>query len=226
MTLSLPAAVVLDLDGTLVDTVGTRIEAWLRTFAEEEIPADRAFVSDLIGSDGRRLAREAGRAAGVPVDEERSERIDARSGAIYSELNTDPRPLPGVVAFLDALDAAGIPWAIGTSSRREQVGRSVAALRRSRPILIIDGTAVHKAKPDPALLLAAASALEADPARCWCIGDSRWDVQAAVAAGMPAIAVAAGSALSADQLRAAGATLVVDTMADLIPALGAASAQR
>lgn len=217
---------ILDLDGTLVDTVGTRIEAWLRTFAEEGIPADRDFVANLIGSDGRRLAREGGRAAGVPVDEARAERIDARSGAIYSQLNTDPRPLPGVVDFLDALDAAAIPWAIGTSSRREQVGRSVAALGRTRPIVIVDGTTVQLAKPNPALLLAAASALETAPALCWCVGDSRWDIQAALAARMPAVVVAAGSALSADQLRAAGATLVVDTMADLTPYLGQAPEAR
>jgi HAD superfamily hydrolase (TIGR01509 family) len=213
-------AVILDLDGTLVDTVGTRIEAWLRTFAEEGIPADRAFVAALIGSDGRRLAREAGEAAGVAVDEARAERIDARSGVIYSQLNTNPRPLPGVVDFLDALDAAEIPWAIGTSSRREQVGASVAALGRTRPLLIVDGTTVQQAKPHPALLLAAARALETDPTRCWCVGDSRWDVEAAVAAGMTAIAVTAGSALSEDQLRAAGATLVIPTLAELIPSLG------
>lgn len=223
MTLSRPAAVILDLDGTLVDTVQTRIEAWLRTFAEEGIPADPAFVANLIGSDGRRLAREAGRVAGMPVDEERAERIDARSGEIYSELNANPRPLPGVISFLEALDAAGIPWAIGTSSRREQVGRSVAALGWTRPITIVDGTAVPLAKPNPALLLAAASALETAPAECWCVGDSKWDIQAALAAGMPAVIVVAGSALTADQLRAAGATLVVDTMADLIAILAATS---
>ena len=76
-----PRAVVLDMDGTLVDTVPTRIDAWLRTFADEGIPADQAFVTALIGSDGRQLAIKVGEAAGVHVDEERSERIDARSGA-------------------------------------------------------------------------------------------------------------------------------------------------
>lgn len=212
-------AVVLDLDGTLVDTVGTRIEAWLRTFAEEGIPVDRAFLVGLIGSDGRELARTVAMAAGTELDYEATERIDARSGAIYSELNLDPRPLPGVQAFLTALDTAGIPWAIGTSSRREQVGTSVAALKLPKPPLIIDGTAVQLAKPHPDLLLAAAKALKTDPAACWCVGDSTWDVLAANAAGMPAICITAGSAVSADQLRAAGAWLVLPAMADLIPHL-------
>lgn len=214
-----PMAVVLDMDGTLVDTVPTRIEAWLRTFADEGIPADEAFVASLIGSDGRQLAIQVGEAAGVQVDEQRSERIDARSGAIYSELNAHPRVLPGVTAFLDALDAAKIPWTIGTSSRREQVGPSVAALRRTTPPLIVDGTTVKLAKPHPDLLLAAADLLDTDPARCWCVGDSQWDMLAAAAAGMPAIAITAGSAMSADQLRDAGASLVLPTLAKLIPYL-------
>jgi phosphoglycolate phosphatase len=216
-----PEAVVLDLDGTLVDTVPTRIDAWLRTFAEAEIPADRALVTTLIGSDGRQLAIQVGEAAGVEIDDERSERIDARSGAIYSELNINPRLLPGVTAFLDALDASRIPWAIGTSSRREQVGPSVAALGRSTPPLIVDGTTVKLAKPHPDLLLAAAKVLETDPSACWCVGDSRWDMLAAAAAGMPAIGITAGSAVSADQLRDAGAGLVLPTLVELIPYLSA-----
>jgi HAD superfamily hydrolase (TIGR01509 family) len=214
-----PKAVVLDLDGTLVDTVGLRIDAWLQTFAEEGIPADRAQIAPLIGSDGRQLARMVCKQADAEIDDQRAEQIDARSGAIYSELATNPSPLPGAVEFLDALDAAQIPWAIGTSSRREQVGLSVAALGRAREPRIVDGSAVRLAKPHPDLLLAAAKALDTDPATCWCIGDSTWDVRAALAAGMAAICVTSGSAVSADQLRDAGASLVLPTMADLIPLL-------
>ena len=214
-----PKGVVLDLDGTLVDTVRTRIDAWLQTFEEEGIPADRATVAELIGSDGRQLARVVGGASGHEVDDERAERIDARSGAIYSELNVDPQPLPGVKDFLDALDELRIPWAIATSSRREQVGTSVAALHLHEPPLIADGTAVQLAKPHPDLLLAAAGALAVHPTSCWAVGDSTWDMVAAEAAGMVAIGISAGSAVSPNQLRTAGAVLVLTTMSDLIPHL-------
>jgi HAD superfamily hydrolase (TIGR01509 family) len=210
-----PRGVVLDLDGTLVDTVETRIEAWMGAFAQEGIQPDRKFVGELIGSDGRRLAREVGRALGITVDEARAERIDARSGGAYSQLNTNPQPLTGATDFLDALDAARIPWAIATSSRREQVGVSVAALHRRSMPLVVDGSTVLRAKPDPALLLAAAAAMETDPAACWCVGDSTWDMEAARAAGMTAIAVIAGSAVTEHQLRSAGATLVMPTLGDL-----------
>jgi beta-phosphoglucomutase-like phosphatase (HAD superfamily) len=75
-----PAAWIFDLDGTLVDTVETRIVAWLRTFEEHGIPADRNQVARLIGSDGRRLARVVIEAAGQTSDFEREEEIDHRSG--------------------------------------------------------------------------------------------------------------------------------------------------
>ncbi len=59
-----PAAVLLDLDGTLVDTVGHRISAWPRAFAEAHLPAAGEHVASLIGSDGRCLAHKVARAAG------------------------------------------------------------------------------------------------------------------------------------------------------------------
>src|SRR5712691_11779282 len=88
-----PAAILFDLDGTLVDTVETRIRAWLAVFAEEGIPAARDQVAALIGSDGRRLAREVADAAGLELEPGRDESIDARAGELYQVLNPAPRPL-------------------------------------------------------------------------------------------------------------------------------------
>jgi beta-phosphoglucomutase-like phosphatase (HAD superfamily) len=214
-----PRGILLDLDGTLVDTVGTRIEAWLRTFAEFGIPAERGDVAALIGSDGKHLAREIGGRADRGVDDELAEAIDRRAGEIYSDLNVDPQPLPGVGGFLDAVEAQGIPWAIATSSRRGQVGRSVEALGRPAEPRIVDGSAVTRAKPEPDLLFAAARELGVPADGCWCVGDSTWDMRAAAAAGMTPIAVLAGSAVTSAELRAAGAAESVPQIDDLIPAL-------
>lgn len=224
--LARPVAVILDLDGTLVDTVGTRIEAWIQTFAEFRIPAERDFVAGLIGSDGKHLAREVAHAASVPMDEALAERIDVRSGEIYSGLNTNPGRLPGVREFLDALEARGVAWAIATSSRREQVGRSIEALMRPSQPRIVDGSSVRHAKPAPDLLLAAASELDVSPEHCWCVGDSTWDMRAAVAAGMTPVAVLAGSVASPEALTAAGAAVNVQTLDALIPAFGTSGARR
>lgn len=209
---------MFDLDGTLVDTVETRIVAWLRTFDEQDIPADRAKVAKLIGSDGRRLARVVAEAAGQPIDAEKAEAIDHRAGEIYSELNSDPKPLPGAVDLLRALDGRGLRWAIATSSRQEQVGASIDALKLKGRATIIDGSHVANAKPAPDLLLAAARELGVEPSRCWYVGDAIWDMEAARAAAMPAIAVTTGSA-TGEELEHAGAWLTVDNLSRLIQLL-------
>jgi HAD superfamily hydrolase (TIGR01509 family) len=215
-----PAGVLFDLDGTLVDTVETRIEAWARVFEEAGIPADRHHLATLIGVDGKRLAREVGAVAGIEIEPERAEAIDRRCGEIYEELNRDPKPLSGVGELVRAIERAKVPWAIATSSRREQVAGSVKALGFGQEPKIVDGSHVKHAKPEPDLLLLGAKELDTDPTGCWYVGDSTWDVAAAVAAGMVPIGVTAGSAVSGEVLEGAGAALVVETLDGLVGSVG------
>lgn len=219
MTVPGPDAVIFDLDGTLVDTVETRIQAWREALEQAGLPATRAQIAPLIGIDGRRLAREVAAAAGMPIDDARAEALDRTGGEIFERRNGSPRPLPGVHAFVAALDDRGVRWAIATSSRRAQVARSVAALGLRRVPLIVDGSHVRPAKPAPDLLLLAARRLGVDPRRCWYVGDSTWDVQAAVAADMLAVGITAGSAVSAADLQVAGAGVVVPALANLMELL-------
>jgi HAD superfamily hydrolase (TIGR01509 family) len=217
--LPLPDAVLFDLDGTLVDTVETRIEAWLAAMNEAGFATTRDRLGPLIGLDGKRLAREIAALAGVSLDEDRAEAIDKESGEIYEHLNHSPRPLPGVSELVAAIDARGIPWAIATSSRKDQVKTSVTALGLDHEPEIVDASHVEHAKPEPDLLLRAAEELRVDPARCWYIGDSTWDMVAAAAAAMVPIGVTAGSAVSAEALRGAGAGVVVGSLVDLADSL-------
>ena len=210
-----PTALAFDLDGTLVDTVETRIRAWLAVFDEFGIPATRDDVAPMIGIDGKQLARDVAEAAGEPLPAGRDEEIDRRCGEIYESFNRDPQPLPGARELLRWLDGLGWPWAIATSSRREQVGTSLAALSLDRDPTIVDGSSVEHAKPAPDLLLAAAEALGRSAAECWCIGDSTWDMRAATAAGMVPVGVTAGAAVPEAALREAGASLVAATLMEL-----------
>ena len=209
-----PDAIVFDLDGTLVDTVEHRIESWMRVFDEQGIAAERRHVAELIGSDGKRLAREVASVTDAPMDERRAEEADRRSGEHYDELNIDPRPLTGAQRLLEALETSPVKWAIATSSRKEQTTASVAALGLAVPPRIVDGSHVAHAKPAPDLLLQAAEELGVEPQRTWYVGDATWDMQAAVAAGMPAIGVTTG-AVDAEALRSAGAQVVVGSLDEL-----------
>ena len=214
-----PDAVLFDLDGTLVDTVETRITAWREALEGAGLPASRERLAPLIGLDGKRLAREIAALAGEPIDEERAEQIDRDSGERYERLNHSPRPLPGVGAIVEAMERAGIRWAIATSSRKAQVATSVAALGLGREPTIVDASHVEHAKPEPDLLLYAARELGVEPGRCWYVGDSTWDMVSAVAAGMIAIGVTAGSAAGEAELVAAGAAVVVPTLETLAEAI-------
>ena len=214
-TARVPDAILFDLDGTLVDTVPSRIEAWLAGFDEFGIPATRAQLAPMIGMDGRRLALEVAAAAGRHLTDAEAEAIDRRSGELFDDRNRDPRPLPGARELVRALDERGLTWAIATSSRREQVKTSIAALDLAHEPRIVDGSSVEHAKPAPDLLLLAARELAVAPEACWYVGDSTWDMRAARAAGMVAIGVLAGAAVDAAALRGAGASLVVPTLGDL-----------
>ena len=215
-----PKAVIFDLDGTLVDTVETRIDGWLAVFEEVGIPADRERLAPLIGVDGKRLAREIAALAGHVLDDDRAEAIDKRAGEIYERLNHSPRALPGVRKLVDAIEAKRIAWSIATSSRKDQVMTSVRALDLARDPTILDASHVEHAKPEPDLLLRAAEQLDVEPPRTWYVGDSTWDMVAAVAAAMIPIGVTAGAAVDRAALEGAGAAVVVETLTEIAGALG------
>jgi HAD superfamily hydrolase (TIGR01509 family) len=210
-----PTAILFDLDGTLVDTVPARIDAWAAVFEELDMPATRSHLEPLIGMDGKQLAHELASMAGRRLTDEEAEAIDRRSGELFDERNRDPKPLPGARELVRALEDRGLTWAIATSSRREQVTVSIAALGLDHEPRIVDGSHVERAKPAPDLLLFGARELDVAPAECWYVGDSTWDMRAAGAAGMVAIGVLAGAAVDEVALRDAGATRVVPTLGDL-----------
>jgi HAD superfamily hydrolase (TIGR01509 family) len=210
-----PAGLIFDLDGTLVDTVRHRIDGWVEALGAAGIDAEADVIAPMIGMDGRRLAREVAARSGRELSDHDVEEIDKAAGAAFDAGNRSPRRLPGLAAVLATAHAAGIPWVIATSSRKEQVSVSVAALGLDTEPTIVDGGHVKHAKPAPDLLLLAAERLGVAPDRCWAIGDSTWDMRAAVAGGITAVGVTAGSAVTADDLREAGAAAVVETLADL-----------
>ncbi len=84
---------------------------------------------------------------------------------------------------------------------------------------IVDASHVKHAKPEPDLLLLAAKQLGIEPAACWYVGDSTWDMVSAVAGGMIAIGVTAGSAVDASTLAGAGAAAVVSSLDEIALAI-------
>ncbi|HUR85919.1 MAG TPA: HAD family phosphatase, partial [Solirubrobacteraceae bacterium] len=188
---------------------------WVDALEQAGIAATPEQIAPMIGMDGKRLAREMAGAGGRELADDEVEAIDKAAGAAFDRLNMAPRPLPGLSELLAVAERGGIKWVIATSSRKAQVKDSVAALALEREPEIVDGSHVEHAKPAPDLLLLAAKKLGVAPGKCWAIGDSTWDMRAAVAGGMVPIGVLAGSAVTAAALEGAGASLVVPTLGEL-----------
>ncbi len=210
----MPSALIFDLDGTLVDTVYAHVFAWQRALADEGMPIDGWRIHRRIGMSGGLFTRAVAREVGRELSDEETMALQARHGRIFQELLPERRALPGAVALLAGLRAAGIIHGIATSGRRPEIDKSLAALEIPHEIVVIDRGDVARAKPEPDLFLACAAALGTQPEHCYVVGDAVWDLLAARRAGMLSIGLLSGG-YGSDELLQAGAFRVYPDAAEL-----------
>lgn len=215
-----PRAIIFDLDGTLVDTVGTRVESWMAVFPRFGIDPDPDYLAPLMGSDGKLLARMVAEHYGVRLQPDDDAQIDIEAGAEFRVLNVHPRALPAARDVLEQLTDRRIPWAVATSSLPDDARQSMQSLQLRTMPIICDGADVEHAKPAPDLLLKAAGLLHVQPGAAWYVGDSRWDMLASKAAGMRAIAVLTG-ATTDEELAESGADVIYPTLREFMEAIAA-----
>ncbi len=196
----LPALVLFDLDGTLVDSVPDLADA-IDTMLQGEglAPAGEAQVRQWVGNGARMLVRRAlawgmGLADGEEIE---PARFDAAHQGFLSAYRTrfHRRTLlyPGVRDCLEQLHAAGVPMGLVTNKPEE----FIAPLLKHFEIapyfrLSLGGDSLAAKKPDPLPLRHACEAFGVPPAQCLMVGDSRNDILAARACGMPVVALSYG----------------------------------
>ena len=207
-------ALVFDLDGTLVDTVYAHVLAWQLALAEAGLSIDGWRIHRKIGMSGGLFTRAVARESGHELTPDLVRRLQDRHGAIFAQLMPDRRPLPGAVALLRHLREAGVPHGIATSGRRPEIDASIAALQVPPDTVVVDRSAVARAKPEPDLFLACQRQLGVATEECYVVGDAVWDLLAARRARMLAVGVLTGG-YGADELLAAGAFRVYRDAAEL-----------
>ena len=181
-------AVVFDMDGLLVDTESVFLTAMSRAAAEAGLDYPLAFHRTLIGTThavGERLFLDA---YGHDFD---LAAFRARTFAVVDEIRREGLRLKaGVLELLDHLDALGLPSAIATSSGHATVEAHLgwSGIVPRFQAVIADGD-YARSKPHPDPFLAAARALDVDPAACLALEDSHNGVRAAHAAGMMVVMV-------------------------------------
>ena len=212
-----PAAVLFDCDGVLVDSEPAGFDLLEAEFAAHGLPLDRDEMERLfVGSTIAALADEARRmGAGFPPDW-----VDGFYEKLYARLAEGTALFPGVGALLDRLDAAGIPYAVGsngtTRKMRTTLGQHPGVWTRLKDHLY-SGQEIGAPKPAPDLYLMAAEALAVAPEGCVVIDDSATGCRGGLAAGMRVIGFAPGHV--PDSL-AALAVEIATSMADVGRRLG------
>ena len=203
---ALPAAVVFDLDGTIVDTEQSSFESWRRTWADHghDLALDEWVLC--VGRDSALFDPLAALAERVGAGFDAELASTARR-AVEAELVAVTVVRAGVEAWLDQADAGGVPVGLASSSPRDWVDAHLSRLGLTRRFATVQTrTEVGVTKPDPASYLAACAALGTEPSRALAVEDSANGLAAARAAGMATVAfpnpITAGLDLS-------GADLVV-----------------
>jgi phosphoglycolate phosphatase len=189
---SLDAAIV-DLDGTMIDTIGDFELALSRALADLELPpVSRDFIERTVGKGSHHLLQSVLTHLGQPVA-----RIDSlwpRYQHHYLAVNGQASAVyPGVVEGLQSLRAAGLRLACLTN-KPGNFARPLLAAKGLAGYFehVFGGDAFARQKPDPLPLIETCRALGTAPARTLMIGDSANDAQAARAAGCPVVLVRYG----------------------------------
>lgn len=208
------AAVLLDIDGTLIDSTYHHALAWHRAFARHTEPPELWRLHRAIGMGGDKLVAHV-------CDDETEERLGdrLRDGwrEEYAALRAEVRPLAGARDLVVSLHGAGYRVALASSGDPEFSREAVDLLGVADEVdLLTTAEDVDDSKPDPDLLGETLTRLGAVE-HAVLVGDTVYDVESAGRAGLRCVAVLTGG-IGRAELEAAGAALVVRGPEDLVTA--------
>ena len=209
-------AAIVDLDGTMVDTVGDFEVALRLALADLGWPAvSRDFIVRTVGKGSEHLLLRTLAEVGAPAA--LYEEAWARYQHHYLAINGQHADVfAGVVEGLQALRAAGLRLACLTN-KPTAFARPLLALKGLDGYFdhVFGGDAFARKKPDPLPLIETCKALGSSPSRTLMVGDSSNDAAAARAAGCPVVLVSYGYN-HGEPVAAAGADAVVDRIDQIV----------
>jgi alpha,alpha-trehalose phosphorylase len=201
------AAVIFDLDGVLTDTAMVHFHAWKRLADELGIAFDRTINRRLKGVDRMASLDILLERSGREFAAQEKEALAQRKNGFYRDEIARFTPadlLPGALAALDAVRAAGLRVGLASASRNAPMLLDRLGIA-DRFDFIADPAQVAAGKPDPAIFLAAAQGLGVPPQACLGIEDAAAGIAAIKAAGMTALGIG-------DRRELAGADAVLDDL--------------
>ena len=209
-------AAIVDLDGTMVDTLGDFERALALALADIGLPpVGRAFIERTVGKGSRHLLQSV--LVHLGESAARVEELWPLYQRHYLAVNGQAsRVYPGVIEGLAALRDAGLPLACLTNKPGD-FARPLLAAKGLAGYFdhVFGGDAFARQKPDPLPLLETCRALGTAPARTLMVGDSANDALAARAAGCPVVLVRYGYNHGAP-VDCAGADALIDRLDQIL----------
>lgn len=206
--------VVLDLDGTLVDSVYVHTLAWVEALREVGLDVPSYRVHRAIGMGGDKLVEAVVGQAAENVVGNTVRDLQARS---FEKRFSEVRALEGATELLEACRTAGLRVVLASSSQAELTDQLLALVDEARLIDEVVPGSAGSSKPEPDLVETALA--RAGSRRAFLVGDAVWDVEAAERAGIPCVGLLTGGYAEAE-LESAGAVAVLDTPRSLAERLG------
>ncbi|HEX9998292.1 MAG TPA: HAD-IA family hydrolase [Abditibacterium sp.] len=209
-------ALILDVDGTLVDTNPTHVESFARAFADfgYVVAPDRIAVE--IGKGGDQLIPDVLGQSAFEKDGD-AIRQSLKKHFLDSAKQKKFAVLPGAVEIIEAAKKHGLKVAIATSGEAEfleAIGISCGVKFSELVDLVITAADAKESKPSPDLISATAQKLGLTPAQCAMVGDTIFDARACRAAGVVCFGIETGFHAAPD-LREAGARRVYADCAEI-----------
>jgi HAD superfamily hydrolase (TIGR01509 family) len=206
------AAVLFDIDGTLVDSTYHHAIAWQRAFDAVGLPLPLWRIHRSIGMGGDKLVTHV---AGERVEERHGDELRAGWREQYVKIKNEVFPLPGATDLVRGLVKDGYVVALASSGEPEFADEAVATLGiRDDLAALTSSKDVEASKPDPDLISTTLSRLGDQVDQAVMVGDTPYDVESAAKAGLRCVALRSGG-YSEAELTDAGAALVVDAPEDL-----------
>lgn len=217
--------VVLDIDGTLLDSNCHQALSWARAFEGARHPVELWRLHRHIGMGGDRLVAAV---SDDEVEQRIGDEVRERWAAAYDEIIDETRLLPGARELVEALGAAGLKVVLASSGIPRHAEHALGLLDADEHAdAATTSEDAEESKPHPELVEKALEQVSCGSAVM--IGDSVWDVESGARADLPVIALLCGGYGRAE-LTDAGAVAVFDDPADLLArldrALSAAEAAR
>jgi HAD superfamily hydrolase (TIGR01549 family) len=209
-------AFLLDLDGTLVDSVYQHVLAWHEALNAEGIELSIWRIHRKIGMSGGLFTNMLLRETGLEIEPERVDRLQRIHAGAFARYCERAKPLPGAAELLAYLRSVDIPFAIATSGRMETARFSLNELGVDLDkVPVTTRDQVTHGKPDPDLFISAADRLGISIETATVVGDSVWDMLAARRARALGIGLLSGG-YGREELERAGAYRVYEDPADLL----------